>query len=114
MAEIPEIKKLSNLSIDGQQTMFEDEFSRSFGMTDKENYNLSTIALHEACENGDVIKVSDILTEGRADLNALISGHRALRTALHKASAYGHTEVVKLLLKVSFFRAISCVAVSQD
>ena len=67
--------------------------------TNKARHNHSTLALHQASENGDLTEVRNILAEGTADLNALMPGHRALRTALHKASAYGHTNVVKLLLK---------------
>ena len=96
MAEIPELKKLSKLSV-GE--LREQESAKNY-TKDEQPPSHSTLALHGACENGNVGEVRDILAEGRADLNALIAGHRALRTALHKASAYGHTEVVKLLLKV--------------
>ena len=96
MAEIPELKRLSKLSI-GE--LREQESAKNY-TKDEQPPSHSTLALHGACENGNVGEVRDILAEGRADLNALIAGHRALRTALHKASAYGHTEVVKLLLKV--------------
>jgi ankyrin repeat protein len=91
MAEISELEKLSKLSIDDHEAS---------GFTE-ERHSQSTLALHAACESGNVSEVRNILAEGRADLNALIAGHRALRTALHKASAYGHTQVVQLLLKVS-------------
>ena len=104
MAEIPELKKLSKLSIgelrEQESAKNFDAISRDFYAKDEQPPSHSTLALHGACENGNVGEVRDILAEGRADLNAMIAGHRALRTALHKASAYGHTEVVKLLLKV--------------
>jgi pyrimidine operon attenuation protein/uracil phosphoribosyltransferase len=104
MAEISDLKKLSALSIKGIEDRPPgtnlDEISNSFYRTDEERHNHSTISLHQASESGDLTEVKNILAEGKADLNALIAGHRALRTALHKASAYGHTNVVKLLLKV--------------
>ena len=104
MAEISDLKKLSALSIKGIEDRPPgtnlDEISNSFYRTDEERHNHSTFALHQASESGDLTEVKNILAEGKADLNALIAGHRALRTALHKASAYGHTNVVKLLLKV--------------
>jgi ankyrin repeat protein len=106
MDEIPDIKKLSTLSIDGIKDEASgtnlDEISSNFYSRDEQRHNHSTQALHQACESGNVVEVRNILAEGRADLNALIAGHRALRTALHKASAYGHTDIVKLLLKVNY------------
>ena len=83
-------------------------FPQSFGNVlvsegHKDNYNQATVVLHEACECGDTASVQKLLsgqTGGRAEINVLLPGHRAHRTALHKASSYGHTDVVKLLLKV--------------
>ena len=65
------------------------------------HFNQATLLLHEACESGDTANVQKVLSGGKANLNSLIGGHRTYRSALHKASAYGHTDTVKLLLKVS-------------
>lgn len=102
MDGLADLKKLS-ISDELINTRISEDFGeiwRSGCTRNEEKHNQYTLALHEACENGDVSEVRDILSKGRADLNALIAGHRALRTALHKASAYGHTDVVRLLLKV--------------
>ena len=109
MAEIPELKKLSMHELGGQVSGKNlGEISKDVYTKSEQAHNHSTFALHGACEEGNLGEVRDILAEGRADLNALIAGHRALRTALHKASAYGHTEVVKLLLKVFRFFSMIC------
>lgn len=99
-------KQLSDLPFTGPETA-QSFFSRSNHTTSRttktqehdEYFNQATILLHESCESGDTRTVERVLSSGKADLNALIGGHRAYRTALHKASAYGHTNVVKLLLK---------------
>lgn len=57
--------------------------------------------LHEAAERGDFNDVSRLLVDKRVDVNEKAGGHRAYRTALHRAAGYGHLEVVKLLLKVT-------------
>lgn len=100
-------KQLSDLPFTGPETA-QSFFSRSNHTTSRttktqehdEYFNQATFLLHESCESGDTRTVERVLSSGKADLNALIGGHRAYRTALHKASAYGHTNVVKLLLKV--------------
>ena len=101
-AKLLELRKPSAMSTDEikeqlSATHLYDISSRA----DEASHNHSTLALHQASENGDLAEVRNILAEGTADLDALIAGHRALRTALHKASAYGHTNVVQLLLKVT-------------
>ena len=58
--------------------------------------------LHEAAERGDPQAVARLLLDKSADVNKKAGGHRAMRTALHRAAGYGHLAVVKLLLKVSF------------
>ena len=92
MAELAELQKVSNVSVSDEQSQWSN--------VNEERHNKWTHSLHEASECGNLAEVRKILAQGRADLSALTAGHRALRTALHKASAYGHTEVVKLLLKV--------------
>lgn len=57
--------------------------------------------LHEAAERGDASAVSRLLSDKSVDVNEKAGGHRAYRTALHRAAGYGHADVVKLLLKVS-------------
>lgn len=57
--------------------------------------------LHEAAERGDSNTVSRLLADKSVDVNEKAGGHRAYRTALHRAAGYGHLDVVKLLLKVS-------------
>ena len=57
--------------------------------------------LHEAAERGDFNAVSRLLVDKSVDVNEKAGGHRAYRTALHRAAGYGHLEVVKLLLKVT-------------
>ena len=58
--------------------------------------------LHEAAERGDPQSVARLLLDKSVDVNKKVGGHRAMRTALHRAAGYGHLAVVKLLLKVSF------------
>ena len=58
--------------------------------------------LHEAAERGDPQAVARLLLDKSVDVNKKAGGHRAMRTALHRAAGYGHLAVVKLLLKVSF------------
>ena len=58
--------------------------------------------LHEAAERGDPQAVARLLLDKSVDVNKKAGGHRATRTALHRAASYGHLAVVKLLLKVSF------------
>lgn len=55
--------------------------------------------LHEAAERGDSTAVSRLLLDKNLDVNEKAGGHRAYRTALHRAAGYGHLEVVRLLLK---------------
>ena len=57
--------------------------------------------LHEAAERGDSTAVSRLLLDTNLDVNEKAGGHRAYRTALHRAAGYGHLAVVRLLLKVS-------------
>lgn len=59
--------------------------------------------LHEAAERGDSTAVSRLLLDKNLDVNEKAGGHRAYRTALHRAAGYGHLEVVRLLLKVSLY-----------
>ena len=56
--------------------------------------------LHEAAERGDFTAVTKLLSDKNIDVNEKAGGHRAHRTALHRAAGYGHLEVVKVLLKV--------------
>ncbi|CAH3175626.1 unnamed protein product [Porites lobata] len=55
--------------------------------------------LHEAAERGDPQAVARLLLDKSVDVNKKAGGHRAMRTALHRAAGYGHLAVVKLLLK---------------
>lgn len=55
--------------------------------------------LHEAAERGDFTAVTKLLSDKNIDVNEKAGGHRAHRTALHRAAGYGHLEVVKVLLK---------------
>lgn len=57
--------------------------------------------LHEAAERGDSSAVSRLLLDKNVDVNEKAGGHRAYRTALHRAAGYGHIAVVRQLLKVS-------------
>lgn len=102
MAGIPQISNLSIGGIKDQEARgYLGEIPSHDWFANEEHHSLSTVALHEACENGNVYEVQEILLEGKADLDALLASHRATRTALQKASAYGHTDVVKLLLQVN-------------
>ena len=56
--------------------------------------------LHNAAERGDVRAVRELISRGNVSLDARAGGHRAYRTALHRAAGYGHLAVVKELLKV--------------
>ena len=56
--------------------------------------------LHEAAERGDDVTVFKLLLNGNVDVNEKAGGHRALRTALHRAAGYGHLGVVKQLIEV--------------
>ena len=62
---------------------------------------LSLPPLHEAAEQGDSTAVSRLLLDKTVDVNEKAGGHRAYRTALHRAAGYGHLAVVRQLLKVS-------------
>ena len=62
--------------------------------------------LHEAAERGDSSAVARLLFDKSVDVNEKAGGHRAYRTALHRAAGYGHLAVVKLLLKVSIAMVI--------
>ena len=57
--------------------------------------------LHEAAERGDSTAVSRLFLDKNVDVNEKAGGHRAYRTALHRAAGYGHIAVVIQLLKVS-------------
>lgn len=61
---------------------------------------LSLPPLHEAAERGDASAVSRLLLDKSLDVNEKAGGHRAYRTALHRAAGYGHLAVVRQLLKV--------------
>ncbi|XP_078346797.1 uncharacterized protein LOC144632055 isoform X2 [Oculina patagonica] len=63
--------------------------------------NLSLPPLHEAAERGDSSAVSRLLLDKNVDVNEKAGGHRAYRTALHRAAGYGHLAVVRQLLKAS-------------
>lgn len=68
--------------------------------------------LQEAAERGDSNAVARLLLDKSVDVNEKAGGHRAHRTALHRASGYGHLTVVRQLLKVSstgdWFRIERC------
>ena len=78
----------------------------------EQKMNQATILLHEACECGDIEAVRKLLPGGRADFDVLMGAHRAQRSALHKASSYGHTEIVKLLLQVVVL-SVCCITLDQ-
>lgn len=61
--------------------------------------NFQLPPLHEAAERGDSIAVSKLLADKNLNVNEKAGGHRAYRTALHRAAGYGHLGVVKLLLQ---------------
>lgn len=61
------------------------------------NFNLPP--LHEAAERGDSKAVSRLLADKNVDVNEKAGGHRAQRTALHRAAGYGHLSVVQLLIE---------------
>lgn len=63
---------------------------------------LSLPPLHEAAERGDSSAVARLLLDKSLDVNEKAGGHRAYRTALHRAAGYGHLTVVRQLLKVSW------------
>ena len=56
--------------------------------------------LHDAAERGDEKEVLRLLSQEKIDVNERAGGHRAYRTPLHRAAGYGHTNIVKILLKV--------------
>ena len=62
--------------------------------------NLPLSPLHDAAERGDDFVVRKLISSGNVALNAKAGGHRAMRTALHRAAGYGHVNIVKDLLKV--------------
>ena len=63
--------------------------------------DLNLPPLHAAAERGDAIAVSKLLAEKNVNVNEKAGGHRAFRTALHRAAGYGHLAVVTLLLEVT-------------
>ena len=68
------------------------------------NFNLPP--LHEAAERGDSKAVSRLLADKNVDVNEKAGGHRAQRTALHRAAGYGHLSVVQLLIEVIICNSI--------
>jgi len=56
-----------------------------------------------ASESGNVVEISQLLRIDKVDPNFSNKYNGGgLRSALHRASAYGHIEAVELLLEVSF------------
>ena len=75
---------------------------------------LSLPPLHEAAERGDSTAVSKLLLDKNVDVNEKAGGHRAFRTALHRAAGYGHLPVVRQLLKVSVTALrIYCISIDS-
>ncbi|KAM4828467.1 uncharacterized protein RHO17_025541 isoform 2-T2 [Thomomys bottae] len=58
----------------------------------------ATTKMHKAASAGDVAKVRKMLSRGKIDVNDRDKNHR---TALHYACAYGHPEVVTLLMEMN-------------
>lgn len=75
---------------------------------------LSLPPLHEAAEQGDSTAVSRLLLDKNVDVNEKAGGHRAYRTALHRAAGYGHLAVVRQLLKVSLTGIrVHCISIDS-
>ena len=88
----------------GEEDLLETCSTKSEDLTPPLSLGFVTLSLpplHEAAEQGDSTAVSRLLLDKNVDVNEKAGGHRAFRTALHRAAGYGHLPVVRQLLKVS-------------